>query len=62
MFCDLLVFILPASCKQTVNTTSLCDEMVTQAKVLGKRGRKSSDTFKLFGPDEILRTVFREFG
>lgn len=63
MFCDLLVFILPASCEQTVNTTSLCDnEMVTQAKVLGKRGRKSSDTFKLFGPDEILHTVFREFG
>lgn len=38
MFCDLLVFILQASCEQTVNKTSLCDkEMVAQAKVLDKQ-------------------------
>jgi len=37
MFCDLLVFILQASCDQIVNTTSLCDkEVVAQAKVLEK--------------------------
>lgn len=37
MFCDLSVFILQASCKQTVNTISSCDkEVVAQAKVIEK--------------------------
>lgn len=35
MLCDLLVFILRASCEQTVNITRLCDKkVVAQAKVL----------------------------
>lgn len=35
MFCNLLVFILQASCEQIVKTTSLCDkEVVAQAKIL----------------------------
>lgn len=37
-FSDLLVFILQASCEQTVNVTRFCDkEVVAQAKVLTKK-------------------------
>lgn len=38
MFCDLLVFILQASCEQTVNKTILCDkEVVAQEKLLKRK-------------------------
>ena len=62
MFYDLLVFILQASCEQTVNTTSFCDkEMVAQAKVLENEAESPeilSDWLALMN----LHTVLREFG